>query len=81
MPAAARQGGYDVRSIQKLRGAPGRKATMTYTHILNRGGPGVRSPADMLWAGVAGAPAVRQLSMQPNFYDSAVPLELRLTAG
>ena len=54
---------------------------MIYTHVLNRGGRGVRSPADMLWAGVAGSPAVRQLSLQPNFYACAVPPDHQLTAG
>jgi hypothetical protein len=54
---------------------------MIYTNVLNRGGCGVRSPADMLWAGVAGSPGVRQLSLQPNFYASALPPDHQLMAG
>jgi len=39
--------GYDIRTIQEL---PGHKevATMIYTHVLNRGGKVVSSPADAL---------------------------------
>lgn len=39
---------YEIRMIQELLGHKDVRKTMILTHVLNRGGKGVKSPADSM---------------------------------
>jgi site-specific recombinase XerD len=47
--------GYDIRTVQELLGHSDVRTTMIDAHVLNRGGRGVRSPADALIEGLSPA--------------------------
>jgi len=40
------ESGYNIRTVQELLGHKSVKTTMIYTHVMNKGGFGVRSPLD-----------------------------------
>jgi len=41
--------GHDIRTVQELLGYRDVSITMMYTHVLNRGPAGVRSPVDRMF--------------------------------
>jgi len=50
------EAGHDIRTVQELLGHNDVRTTMIYAHVLNRGGPLIRSPADRLCGPVLSRP-------------------------
>ena len=53
------EAGYDIRTVQELPGHRDVSTSMLYTHVLNRGGLGVRSPLDLDTPGAQPSPLRR----------------------
>jgi len=61
------EGGYDIRTVQELLGHNDVRTTMIYAHVLNRGGPLIRSPADgLLGPGLCRPPAAEHAPPPPR---------------
>lgn len=45
--------GYDIRTVQELLDQISARTTLIHTHVLHRGGNGVRGPADALIHGLS----------------------------
>jgi integron integrase len=67
--------GYDIRKVQELLGRRVVKTTMIYTHVLNRGGRGVRSPLEGLGSLLTPEPNLPPASLYGAARPRKIPRE------